>query len=283
MQGDEQVGEQSPTPAACLQPHKSEPASMLAPDAMGCDVPDDLHDDGFTSDERAEAEKVAARMARLRSDRNLVEKLRAGGFEGPAYEAFKATLAGYAYPVVLAWIRRREIYQLSFERGRPVRCPDSVRDHLAHDVDDRQELAMEVVAHALRHFRNVALEQARWNAEGGAALTTFFPGAVLQVFPNVFRAWVKEHLANRGLVHPSDTLLDARIQGDPADLVCTIETFREALKAATSEQVRQTIAALVVWDTPYAEIAAEQGTTEDAVKQQMYRWRKRYRDERQGG
>lgn len=76
-----------------------------------------LHHNGF-----AGAEWAAERLARLQADLELVERLREDGVDGEEYVVFEATLASYGYPVLLAWIRRREIYRLTYELGRPVKC-----------------------------------------------------------------------------------------------------------------------------------------------------------------
>jgi hypothetical protein len=142
-----------------------------------------LHQAEFSADERDAADAAAERMTRLLRDQQLVAQLAATGFAGTAYEVFKAGLASYGYPVIRAWIRRGQIFQLTADRGRPVACPDDVRDHLAlpRGSDDRQELAMDVVAAALVFFREHVLLPGRWVPEGGASLTTFFTGTCLTV------------------------------------------------------------------------------------------------------
>jgi DNA-directed RNA polymerase specialized sigma24 family protein len=236
----------------------------------------DLHAGGFDAAERAEAEWAADRITRLAADHDLVEELRADGFNGRRYAVFTQTLASYGLPVIQAWIRRRDIYHFTAKQGRPVTCSDELREHLSRDFDDRQELASMVVARALVHFRDHALVRGCWSAEGGASLTTYFIGACAQVFPNEFRAWVKQHSQSVGLVHAEDTDLDVRVDTDPADQVCLTETFREALEsaAAVSDRLAYVLAANTVQDVEYGELAARWNTTEDAIKQQVYRWRK---------
>jgi DNA-directed RNA polymerase specialized sigma24 family protein len=281
MQGSERVGAQPPTAAASdLQPDVSPTTADL--DSTHAALTE-LHHAGFEDAERVEAEWAADRLAHLQAAREMVEELRRAGFEGKGYDVFKGILASYGYPVLQAWIRRREIYRLTYERGRPVQCSEELRDHLTRDADDRQELAMETVAHALVHFRERALLQGTWDPEGGASLTTFFIGAALQVFPNVFRTWSRQYHKGRGLVPAEDTELDDRVDDDPVTRVCVVETFREALQsAAYSDRLRHTLAARLLQDARYREIAERWGTTEEAIKQQVHRWRKHQTERRDG-
>ncbi|MFC0439661.1 sigma-70 family RNA polymerase sigma factor [Kutzneria buriramensis] len=275
MFGGEQVGGQPPLEAAAtdLQPDDSITAPAL--DAAHAALTD-LHTNGFDAIERAEAEWAADRIARLQADHDLVEELRADGFDSRGYAVFTQTLADYGLPVIQAWIRRRDIFRLTAKRGRPVTCSDELRERLSRDFDDRQELASMVVARALVHFRDLALVRGGWSPQGGASLTTFFIGACIQVFPNEFRSWVKQYDRGAGLVHAEDTDLDLRLDNDPAIQVCLTETFQEALASATtySERLAHVLAAKALHDVDYSELARRWNTTEDALKQQVYRWRK---------
>ena len=135
---------------------------------------------------------------------------------------------------------------------------------------------MYVVADALVYFREHALVQGGWSPTGGASLTTFFVGACVQVFPNVFRAWVKEHQDRAGAVIPVEDIceLDDRRAIDPARVVCLNETFVEVLeKAAYSERLQHILAERVLRDASNREIAERLRVTEAAIAQQLYRFR----------
>jgi DNA-directed RNA polymerase specialized sigma24 family protein len=276
MLGGEQIGGQRPLEAAAtdLQPDSclTTPALDEAQTALA-----NLHTTGFDTAERAEAEWAAERVARLQADHDLVEELRADGFEGRGYAVLAQTLADYGLPVIQAWIRRRDIYRLTAQRGRAVSCSDELRERLSSDFDDRQELASMVVARALVHFRNIALVDGGWTPRGGASLTTFFIGACIQVFPNEFRAWAKQYDLGAVLATAEeDTDLDPRLDDDPAVRVCLAETFQEALvsAAAYADRLPYVLAAKALHDLDYSELAQRWNTTEDALKQQVYRWRK---------
>jgi hypothetical protein len=156
----------------------------------------------------------------------------------------------------------------------PRRCPE----HLARDLDDRQELAMEVVARALVFFREHALVAGKWTPTGGANITTFFAGACIAVFPNVCRAWLKEYEMDQGCdrldLGQLDHLLDPRAGVGPEERACQVDLFETALKAAGTDRLRRALASVVLTDAQYSEIAENEGTSEDAIKQLFYRFRR---------
>jgi hypothetical protein len=72
---------------------------------------------------------------------------------------------------------------------RALNPTDAEREILEGQFEERFDLALENVAEALRFFRNRVLHAGRWSFDGGATVTTFFVGACLPAFPNVFRRW----------------------------------------------------------------------------------------------
>lgn len=293
MSGSERPGEQPSSCTAGIQPENHapvapprevEPTWADADKAFGHDLDSDiddaladLHNGGFSADESA-ADEAVRRLDRIAQDHVHIEMLRREGFEGPNYELFKTTLALYGYPVMRAWIRRRQIWGLTAARGRAVRCREAVRDHLAQDLDDRQELAMEVVARALVFFRKHALLAGKWAPTGGANITTFFAGACIAVFPNVCRAWLKEYEMDQNCdrldLEQFDRLSDGRSGAGPEERAFQVDLFETALKAAGTDRLRRALASVVLADAQYAEIAENEGTSEEAIKQLIYRFRR---------
>lgn len=289
MSGSERPGEQPSSWAAGLQPEDDAPTAPSsereptwddAHDALDGHIDDalaSLHNGGFSADE-VTAEEAARRLDRMAQDHVHIEMLRGEGFEGPNYELFKTTLALYGYPVMRAWIRRRQIWGLTATRGRPVRCREAVRDHLTRDLDDRQELAMEVVARALVFFRQHALLDGKWTPAGGANITTFFAGACIAVFPNACRVWLKEYEMDQEVdrldIEQMNDMLDPRSGTGPEERVLQIDLFETALKAASTDRLRRALASVVLDDAQYAEIAEHEGTSESAIKQLFYRFRR---------
>ncbi len=281
MVGDP-AGEQPPRPAAPLQPDDQvsfEPIehALLATTALT----------GTTDEDREESE-AASNLARLTAERHRINKLRAEGFQGSDFEVFQADLVSYGYPVIRSWIRRRLIYALCADKNRPVTCPEDVRDFLAGPAgaEDRQELALETVARALRLFRERALIGGEWDPDRGASLSTYFVGACLLVFSGVFRPWLAQHqhwhqAGPHGLdpTQQQDTSprpIDLRFDDDPADIAVDWEQFRTEL-APLPARLAYAVAAVAIYSKPHAEVAAELGTTEDAVKQMLYRYRRQAR------
>lgn len=244
-------------------------------------------------EEKREAAEVAERQARLLADEQRVRQLRAAGFQGAEYEIFRADLAAYGYPVIRSWIRRRLIFDMCKALGRGLEAPDDVREYLAMHEAERQELALETVARALRLFERLALREGIWAATRGASLTTYFTGACLRVFPNVFRAWYRDHqLAHRTGLYgtlPSEQVLHRRshtdpYDADPAGIAATSVDIKKML-ASLPESIRLAATMMVEQDMTYGEIAEALGCTEDAIKQKFHRTRtevRRRRDQREG-
>lgn len=248
-----------------------------------------LHAGEFTDREREQAEAARARLERLAGDEALVARLRGDGFAGRRYALFTAALAGYGLPVTIALIRRGEIFTLVAGRNRAVEASADLREHLAgpRGRDDREELASETVAVALRRFRQDVLLPGRWSTEGGATLNTFFVGACLLAFPNVFRAWRKhEYEPRRHLWALPELPVDTgpsrtAATEDPAMAATNHALLADALALATDDRVRQAVFELaVLGGREYQEMAADLDMSEDALKQALSRYRRRVRDRR---
>ncbi|MEU9779291.1 hypothetical protein [Streptomyces sp. NPDC047968] len=138
------------------------------------------------------SEAAAEDAQRITEDAAAYEMLAAANFSGIAWELMADTLAAYAYPVTMNWLYTGEILSLCAARQRPVRRTPHDWDALTADRDEREELACETIARALRVFREHALIKGRWNPEGGASLKTYFIGAVLGEFSAVYDRWASE-------------------------------------------------------------------------------------------
>ena len=125
----------------------------------------------------------------------------------------------YGYPVILAWLRRGTILEKHCtDRGRPLHPSDMDREILEREFEERLDLALETVAEDLRFFRDGVLRAEWWSFEGGATLTTYFIGACLLVFPNVFLRWQADerrwHRALLSLPELAGTGHSALVDGD---------------------------------------------------------------------
>jgi hypothetical protein len=118
------------------------------------------------------------------ADKKIVEILRLAGFCGPAWDEFAEMLARYGLSVMKCWLVTERIFVLCQERRvgleRPVR-EDWVRA-------DLEGFAAEDVARGLNRFKR-ALQDGAWDpgGGGGATLRTFFMGACILEFPNLYR------------------------------------------------------------------------------------------------
>jgi DNA-directed RNA polymerase specialized sigma24 family protein len=166
---------------------------------------------------------LAQNLARRAADSRLVEYLRDRRFQGPAQDRLEAALAAYGYSVMMAWTRTGEIFKKVAEKGRPVAILGS---GAGWSYDDRAELSAETVAHALVFFRTQILQAGRWDPGRGATIKTYFIGACLHQFPNVYMRWDRERRRWHDNVlmmldDPDDPVGLREVPGhdDPADTV----------------------------------------------------------------
>ena len=237
---------------------------------------DELLASGLTVPERSAADKAAETVDRACADADWLDRLRRQGFEGPGFDLIKQGLTAYALPVVNAFVRDRIIYALTAKRGRPVKCPEWVKRRLATDDDDRSGLVAEILVDGLGLLRRDGLVGGRWDPRLGASLPTYFVGSVISVFPNTFRRWLREFKLGTKDELVADVDTEARALDDPEVIACANDLLRRILATTESGPLHDTIIALVE-DTPCAEVAARYGISEAALKQKLYRWRKRIR------
>ncbi len=277
---------QPPRPPARLKPDDQAITAFAAGpagDALLADAEAAVlaeHGGGWlTRRERDEARRAAESMARRLEDQAQVNALYADDFTGPAYELLAGELAAYGYPVILAWIRRGTIWGHCASRGRKVSPTDDEREVLERDFDERLQLAMDTVVDALTFFRDRVLREGRWSFDGGATLTTYFIGACILSFPNVFRLWQRaEHrwkrsLAAGMLASPEGRTLADLPGSDPADVATGRSAAISELKLMPDGT--RDAAALVVDGSSFAEAADILDTTERAVEGRLYRYRQR--------
>lgn len=132
---------------------------------------------------------MAENLARREEDRELIRVLAVSDFVGPAQELFETELAAYGYPVMMAWMRTGEIVSKVAEKGRPL----GIIDDPGWSRDDRCELSSETVARALFFFRTKVLRAGAWDYTRGSTIKSYFVGACLFQFPNVYQRWNTEH------------------------------------------------------------------------------------------
>ena len=148
-----------------------------------------------------DAAGLAESTTRLQADRELRDALAAENFTGPAYAVFEDELASYGHQVMTAWLATGHIFTLCRQAGLNLLS-------LAIPFSDREDLAQETVAEALRTFKRKGLEQGGWRPEGGASLKTYFTGALFRQFANIWKKRLRAREASTGSsleTLPSDT------------------------------------------------------------------------------
>jgi hypothetical protein len=231
---------------------------------------------------------IALNVARREEDRELVAKLAKGNFEGPAQELFEAELAAYGYPVMMAWTRTGEIVRKTAGIGRPLIVPCG---GLGWSREDRSELSMETVARAVNFFREKVLRAGTWDHTRGATIKTYFVGACLFQFPNVYQVWQAER--RRWNSRPAVSIDDPDGPGLPYQVPGDDDTEHRALARYQLGQVMAELAdkypdlheVVMMQLDGYTDAQAAQrlGMTPRAVEGLWRRFRRGYRRRGDGG
>lgn len=217
-----------------------------------------------------------AEADRRSADKQLIEHLATGGFAGPSYDRFASELAKYAVAVLCGWMHSGYVFRLMARRGFPLGPSERELDELHRDADVRQELAVIVVAVALRRFRERALAGGGWKPDRGASLTTYFVGTCLTVFPGEFRRYRAESRRWRAqdAADARDSAWQFDAATDPADVVLGEMRVRDDL--ARMDGRTRGIVALRMDGYRQEEIAEMLGEhSVRAVEGVLYRWRAR--------
>ena len=212
---------------------------------------------------------------RLQADRELRDALAADGFTGPAYAVFEEEIANFGFAMMEALLRSGYIFARCREAGLhlPVR---------KIDASDREDLAQEVVAGALRSFKAKGLEQGGWQPECGASLRTYFAGALLRQFANVWRSRLSRTPDTADLSLDTVSFDMPSPAPGPADSSVMYDEIRRGLTEIENPKTR---AALVLTEAGYQqeEIAEILGITLRAVEGLLRRHRSRVAARNQEG
>ena len=232
--------------------------------------------------DNARQQAVAENLARREEDRELIARLAKSGFEGPGQELFEAELAAYGYPVMMAWTRSGEIIKKAAEKGRPLGIP---RGGPGWSREDRSELSAETVGRALAFFREKVLRAGAWDHTRGAAIKTYFMGACLFQFPNVYQAWQAER--QRWMRHPAVSIDDPGGSGMLYQVPGDDDTEHRALARYQLQQVMAELAGkypdlhqvVVLWldGCTDAQAAEKLGSNPRKIEGQWHRWRRGHR------
>lgn len=237
------------------------------------EVERELTDDDYQSPaDPVERTRVRNAQRRL-ADSALVGELAAAGFAGPVFEVAVTELASYGIAVLMAWMRTGQIFGKCLIKGRPVSGVTSEWSR-----DDRLEIAIETTAKALKYFIDDVLQPGKWDHCRGATLKTFFIGACLLQFPNVFDRWAREQ-RRWGQPEGDEALEHAVVRGDPqwadptGDAAVRACTVRERLAEIPDRQTRQAAWLVNAYGASHAEAGAMVGLSAGGVEGRLYRLR----------
>ena len=267
-------------PAAPVHP---QPTRSIAAKTSEHHAEDDSASDAIGKSRTRAPNPITPPDNRRAGDEVLYLELLAADFTGPRYEIFQSELVAYAVPVLMHWLETGKIYRECAARGRPVYWKESERAVLRDDAEEREKIATSAVARTLRFFRDDVLVGARWRPDGGASLRTFFVGAVLLRFNDVYETWVREHRQQRrcvpvGFGHEEDQWAFLEADGQTPEEIATgndrVHRYINSLKSETD----QAIVTLAVYHSlTHEEIAAQLGINPGAVTMRIQRLRKAYR------
>ncbi|MGW1931252.1 HTH domain-containing protein [Streptomyces sp. NPDC001919] len=203
----------------------------------------------------------------------MVALLREDGFQGHRQEQVEQRLVEFASQLLKRWMRTGEIFNRAEAAGRPVPMDPVARERLQSSFEERDELAVDTVLAALPLFRK-QLKNDKWDPEKGA-LTTYFIGAAVLGFPNVYRAWARRlaidaRVAPMGVTPEDLSPLDIpRAEDDVARLVEENETVTNFFKKLKSPD--REVAQMLYEGKTASEIAEHFKVTRTAIHRRLHR------------
>lgn len=203
-----------------------------------------------------EERETAASRAR---DAELYADMREAGFTGSVYEAFVEEMWRYGTACLQAWMYNGSIGAKCHKYRLQIHVAWYHRNVWAHAPEVREELATDAVADAVKRFRNV-LREGRWDAKR-SSLRTYFIGACLLAFADVFRAWssrlAREHAWLRSGLAP---LMSRGHHGDDGpDVAADRDTLARILEKANDKQVLMICLLIYAEDATHQEIGERMG------------------------
>lgn len=218
-----------------------------------------------------------------RGDHELYQLLSDEEFADHAFEVLAVALVGYAYRVLSGWMASGAIYRHCALRGWPVWPTDAERTCLYSQSEEVNEIVNETLGEALVQLRRHAVSgENKWDPHGGLSLPSYFVGACVQRFPNVYRRWSREF--RRRLPTESYSDDDRVVAGwesaDDVEQEIVSATLTEEMLTTMPPNVR-VIVELRVDGHGYAEIARRTGATSArAVEGVLQRYRAQVRPDR---
>jgi DNA-directed RNA polymerase specialized sigma24 family protein len=209
-------------------------------------------------------------------DRELYHLLSHEEFADHAFEVLAVALVAYAHRVLYGWMTTGIIYVQCAKLGWPVWPTDAERTCLYRQSDEVDEIVNETLGEALVQLRNHAASgENKWDPAGGSSLTSYFVGACVQRFPNVYRRWSREFQRRPPIESYSDddrSLAGLRAPDDVEQQIVSATLTREML--TTMPPNVRAIVELRMEGRSYAEIARRTGAASPrAVEGVLHRYR----------
>jgi hypothetical protein len=214
------------------------------------------------------------RARRIEVDRKVVEFLTGDDVPEERFTKLSGRLMGYAWPILLRWMNTKEIFDLCKRARKPLR-EDAAMDWTD---DDRKGMATDTVIVAWEYFRTTALTKGGWKPDRGASLQTYFVGACILCFADVYGKWRRAHLLDRAMDElPTDEdkvlALSRNHPLDPCQQAVIQDEVRRAI-GPMDDQLRRLVGLRAI-GYPQHEAAEQIGITAKAAERRLARYRKR--------
>jgi DNA-directed RNA polymerase specialized sigma24 family protein len=215
-----------------------------------------------------------------RNDHELYQLLSDEEFADHAFEVLAVALVGYAYRVLSGWMASGAVYRRCTMLGWPVWPTDAERTFLYTQADEVNEIINETLGEALVQLRrHAASGENKWDPNGGLSLNSYFVGACVQRFPNVYRRWSREfqrRLPTESYSDDDRAVVQLTAADDVEQEIVSATRTREMLTTMPAN-VRE-IVELRLNGHGYAEIARRTGATSArAVEGVLQRYRAQQR------
>lgn len=215
-----------------------------------------------------------------REDHQLYQLLSDEEFADHAFEVLAVALVGYAFRVLHGWMCSGAIYRECARKGWPVSPTDAERRCLYSQPDEVGEIVNETLGEALVQLRRHAVSgEHKWDPSGGLSLASYFVGACVLQFPNVYRRWSREFQRRpptESYSHDDRAVVGLGSADDVEHEIVSATWTREML--TTMPPNVRTIVELRMEGHSYSDIAARTGAASArAVEGVLQRYRTHHR------
>ncbi|MFK4106707.1 hypothetical protein ACI2L1_43015 [Streptomyces sp. NPDC019531] len=280
MTGDDEAADEE-SAASCaqhLQPVVGEQVWLL-----GAPVPLEAQDE-MSAVDAGRSRKLQENLDRRMADQRMVRLLSEYGFAGVRYDRFAEVLARYGISVLRGWLYSGYVFRLVASRGFDLKPHERELEDLERDSDLREELATMTVARALPLFRQRALVEAGWRADGGASIATYFMGACAYEFPNEYRRHrVQQRRWHHGQIAEEISYAgSSAVRGIAEEVLGNLRVLEE-LRAIDDPRTRATVALTI---DGYSQEEIQQlldSASIRAIEGLLYRWRTKAKQREEGG